>query len=87
MACGTGGVGAGFALAAGYALLLVFGIALVGVLSLRAARGAFVRMRATRPSTGLSIAQGLTTTLYVLAVAATIISGGLLFALFLLAMP
>lgn len=65
-----------------HVLLMVFGISLVAVLSLRAANGAFRRMRASRTSVGLQVGHGAVTMGYALSIASTIVSGGLLLALF-----
>lgn len=81
LACGMSGVGAIGAAAVIPVLLLVFGVSLVAVLSLRAAGNAFGRMRSVRPGTGLQLAHFVVTTGYALSIASTIVAGGLLLAL------
>jgi len=83
VACGMGG--AISAVSVAYSLLIIFGISLIAVLSMRAAAGAFGRMRLRHPSRGsLKVAQFITTVLYAASVASTIVSGGLALALVLL---
>ena len=79
-ACGMGAFGAAALI---QVLLLVFGISLIGVLSLRAAGGAFRRMRAVRSGVGLQVGHGLVTMGYAISIATTIVSGGILLALVL----
>lgn len=77
--------GAISAVTVAYSLLIIFGISLIAVLSMRAASGAFGRMRLRNPSRGsLRVAQFITTVLYAASVASTIVSGGLALALALL---
>lgn len=82
-ACGLSSIGAIGAAAVMHVLMMVFGISLIAVLSLRAATGAFRRMRAVRTGTGLELGHGLVTMGYALSIATTIVSGGLLLALVL----
>ena len=80
LACGMGAIGAAAVI---NVLLLVFGISLVAVLSLRAANGAFRRMRAVRSGLGLQIGHAAITFGYGLSIASTVVAGGLLLAMLL----
>lgn len=83
LACGGSSAVALFSI--GYALLMVFLLSLVAVGSMRAARQAMLRMLARRGSTGLRVATFMSTVLYVGSITTTILSGGLLLALVLIA--
>jgi hypothetical protein len=83
-ACGTGGLGAGARMGVAQALLVVFGLSLISLLSLRAASRAFSRMREGRPGPGMKAAHVAATGGYVVSVVGTVLSGGLLLALLLL---
>lgn len=84
-ACGTVGLGAGMALAMLPSLLIVLLISLISLLSMRAAGRAVGRMRRHRDSRGLRVGHGAVLVGLGISVASTIVAGGLLFALVLLA--
>jgi hypothetical protein len=83
-ACGISGIGAGAWIAAAHSLLIVFLMALVSLLSMRAAHRAVGRMWQRRPSAGLRAGHVAIMMGYGLSAATTIVSGGLLLALVLL---
>jgi len=83
-ACGMGAVGAGATAAAIQALLVVFLLSVISLLSLRTASRAFGRMRAHRPVAGIEFAHWASLVGYGVSVLGTVLSGGLILALLLL---
>ncbi len=83
-ACGTGAMGAAAFGAAFQALLVVFLLSVISLLSLRAASKAFGRMREQRPGAGFKFAHMASLVGYGISVVGTVFSGGLMLALFLM---
>lgn len=84
-ACGGSGFGAAMALSLLPSLLIVLLMSLVSLLSMRAAGRAVGRMRRHRDSRGLRVGHVAVLVGLGISAASTIVSGGLLFALLLLA--
>lgn len=83
-ACGLGAIGMGAAVAAMQALLVVLLLSVISLLSLRAASKAFGRMHDRQPGRALRLARLASLVGYGISVTGTIVSGGLLLALFVL---